>query len=365
MSLVLTAAALLAPAQDPAQDAPKFEVIALEHAVAGEAAPTIAAAAPGSKVMAGARTNSLLVMAAPDAMPAIKDAIVALDAPVASQGSPGDLFPAPSDDLVIAVGEGGASWKMMDLVQEYARLTNQHIQVQDDTRQYLESTATGLTRSVVVPKAEVQTFFEGLLVENHFVMTVIRESDPRLLGITSLNTSGRNVLRAKAHFVPEQELGAWRGHASVLIQTVVHLPNTDVRQLSNSMRTMITDTNTQQMLPAGNSNSMVLVGYATTVADLADMLRIVDDASAKEAQSPTYRRFALKNAVAADVAPLIEDLLDAANNRGRAVTQGGPPPVPSARVVADPRTNALVVMCLPVDLPRVEELVALFDAKQD
>jgi len=306
---------------------------------------------------------TLLAPVAQDLAPA-QVAQVAPDLEViALDHSPDDLFPTPNDDLVIAVGDGGAAWTMMDLVQEYARLTNQHIQVREDTRPFLESAATGLTRSVVVPKAEVQTFFEGLLVENDFAMTVLRDSEPRLLGLTSLNTGQRNTLRASAHLVPEQHLGVWRGHAAVLITTVVHLPNTDVRQLSNSMRTMITDTNTQQMLPAGASNSMVLVGYADAVSDLAEMLRIIDDASAKEALSPVYRRFALEQADAVMVAPLIEELLESASRRTTQI-QGAPLPPRTVRIIADQRTNALVVMCLPADQARVEELVRLFDVKQ-
>jgi type II/III secretion system protein len=281
---------------------------------------------------------------------------------------PKDLFPTPTEDMVVAVGEGGASWTMMDMIEDYGRLTGQHMQVDGETRQFLENKLTGLTRSVVVPAAGVQGFFEGLLFENDFVLHIVRASEPRLLRISSLQTSQRNMVRSRAHFVPEGQLQLWADHPALLITTVVHLPNTDVRQLSNSMRTMITDSNTQQMLPAGNTNSMVLTGFGGTVASLAEMLRIVDAASAKQVNQPVFRRFALEHAVAMDVAASIEELANAAYRSAGAkqpAQSGLPTTVSGARVIADPRTNALVVTCSAVDLPRVEELVRLFDVNKN
>ena len=306
---------------------------------------------------------SLLLTAVTLLVPAAHAPLPAQE-PLEGEHAADSLFPMPSDDLVIAVGDGGASWTMMDLVQEYGRLTNQHVQVREDTRLFLEGVSTGLTRSVVVPRAQVQSFFEGLLVENDFVMTLLRDSEPRLLGITSLSTGERSTLRASAYLVTEQELEVWRDHPAVLITSVVHMPNSDVRLLSNSTRTMITDANIQQMLPAGSSRSMILTGYADQVADMARMLRIIDDSAAREASSPSFRRIELEHASASEIAPLIENLLVAASSRP-ALVQGAASPPPTVRVVADPRTNALVVMCLPADRERVETLVALFDVKQD
>ena len=65
--------------------------------------------------------------------------------------------------------------------------------------------------------------------------------------------------------------------------TVLNLPNTDVRTLSNSLRTMLTDANTQQIIPLGNSNSVLLSGFGSNVAALAKMLQFVDEASAADA----------------------------------------------------------------------------------
>lgn len=285
---------------------------------------------------------------------------------VASADGPG--FPPASEDLVLPAGTEGDSWTYLDLLVEYGRLTGQHVRVSAETHNFLQNTHLGLLRSVVVPKAEVQGYVEGLLHEGDYVLQVVRPRAPRLLRVTSLQTGARTGIRSSAPFVPEEELDAWADHPAMLIETVVHLPNVDVRQLSNSMRTMITDANTRQMLPAGDTHTMVLVGFASEVVELADMLRRMDVAAGREVPEPSLRRFALANAAAADVAGPIQDLLRA----GRRQRQGGEPhpagpvePPPTTRVIADPRTNALVVTCPSGDLERVAELVELFDVKQE
>jgi type II secretory pathway component GspD/PulD (secretin) len=367
LALALLALGLPSSTQDPAP-APEqaFEIVRLEHAVASEAVAVLkASASSGVEVAADPRTNSLLLHADPQGMAEIKNLIVRLDQPV-TQGSD-RLFPLPSADMVVAVGEQGDSWSVMDMAMDYGRLTNQHFIIDDETRGYLESNNTGLGRSLVVPKADVQGVFEDVLEQNDFVLLVLRQREPRLLGIISLQTGSRNTLRSHALFVPGDELERWAQHKSILISTVIHLPHTDVRQLANSMRTMITDANTQQLLPAGNTNSLVLTGFASNVAALARMLKIVDEATATEIVEPDFERLPLSHAQAVVAAPIVQQLIDASTLRVDP-QRGGGPMAPhghvAARVVADERTNALLVLAMPADMVRLHALVKLIDVEQ-
>ena len=73
----------------------------------------------------------------------------------------------------------------------------------------------------------------------------------------------------------------------MIFRMAVHLPNTDVRQLSNSMRTLITDTNVQQMMPAGSSNSLVLIGTGQFLADTVSMFLAIDAAAGQSHAAPS------------------------------------------------------------------------------
>ncbi|MEW6074599.1 MAG: secretin N-terminal domain-containing protein [Planctomycetota bacterium] len=70
-----------------------FEVVPLQHTAAAEIAATLerafaerpAAAGPRPQVLVDSRTNSLLVQAAPEKLPAIRARIAALDVPRAAR----------------------------------------------------------------------------------------------------------------------------------------------------------------------------------------------------------------------------------------------------------------------------------------
>ena len=184
-------------------------------------------------------------------------------------------FPVPEAPLVVEA-QDAPSITMMDFLRSYTDVTGQNVVLSSETEQLLESQKLGLIGAVTVPPAELQSFFETMLIEHDFTLRLVRDREPRVLGIDSLKTQARNTIRAHARFISVDHLEAMRDHPAMLVTTVVSLPHTDVRQLSNSMRTLITDANTQQMLPAGNTNSMIITGFGSSVAQIVDALRLID-----------------------------------------------------------------------------------------
>ena len=149
---------------------------------------------------------------------------------------------------------------------------------------------------------------------------------------------------------------------------MINLPNTDVRNLANNLRTLMPDQTFGQMLAAGNSNAIILTGYGSTVAAMARMLRIVDEASKTEVVTPVFEVLQLEYAAADEIASLVEELLDA----GRRATQGQNRPQQGAttqitagqaeaKILVDPRSDRLLVMAMPEDMPQIKELVAKLD----
>jgi len=219
-----------------------------------------------------------------------------------------------------------------------------------ETEGLLSSQNIKLLGTKRVPKDDFYSFFQIMMIINEFVCTEIGAAPLSVVAVSSLKTQARNTVRGDAIYVEPERLEDYAAQPATLITTVINLPNTDVRQLSNSMRTMITDANTQQMLPAGNTNSMVLTGFGSNVAALARMLKIVDEASRIEPIEPEFELIPLEYASADEIASTIEELLDA-SRRGQT----------EAKIMVDPRTNSLLVMAMPEDMPNIKELVARLD----
>ncbi|MEZ6015950.1 MAG: secretin N-terminal domain-containing protein [Planctomycetota bacterium] len=280
------------------------------------------------------------------------------------------LFPPAQGPLTVAWAEGEASPPMMQLVTDYAALTGQTLSFGAETAQVLKNVRIPLTAGVTVPASEVQSFVESLLIASDFALTLDRVVEPRVVGVHSLATSSRNTIRTRAIRVTADQVEAMRQHPAILFMTAIDLPNTDVRQVSNSMRTMITDANTQQMLPAGNSSTMVLTGFGSSMAALVDLLRTIDEASAVAARAePLIDVIRVRNAAAADLAPTVAVALNALrgmSEQGAAPmsVQGQPrQPAAPASVLADLHSNSLVVVCLPSEAEWARRLIAQLDVE--
>jgi general secretion pathway protein D len=240
-----------------------------------------------------------------------------------------------------------------------------------ETRGYLTSANVLLIGSKKVPKKDFYSFFQILLVINNFVCTQIGPEPISVIQITSMQSGARNTIKSASTYVDPEDLSKYENQPATLITTVIHLPNTDVRQITTALRQMFPDPNTQQMLPAGNTNSVVLVGFGSNVVSLARMLTIVDTASKVEPVVPQFEVIPLEYAAADEIASTIEELLEASrraaqsNARGQQPAQGVSGQLQrgqtEAKILVNPRTNSLLVMAMPEDMPSIKDLIARLD----
>ncbi|MEM1451250.1 MAG: secretin N-terminal domain-containing protein [Planctomycetota bacterium] len=273
------------------------------------------------------------------------------------------MFPAASGPFTFEVSADAPGMDYHELVRTYGELTGLHFTFDEQTDQLLKNQRVHLDRSVTVPTEDVTTFIESLLVQGDFCLTPLKAQGTMLIRVTSLATAARNNLRAGAAFLSPDQLGVARAHPAMLFTTTVSLPNVDVRQVSNSLRTMITDANTQQLLPAGNSNSLVIVGFGSQLMATHDMLKLIDMA-AEPTERRTYEVVRLEKAKAKELADTISDLIGHASTvQGAAGAQG-----PSAalragpRVIADDRTNSVFVGGTPAEIAQIKELIVHLDS---
>ena len=207
---------------------------------------------------------------------------VALDSAPATHADPFG-FPVPTEGMIIHA-PADEPLTIRQVVDAYGLVTDQTMVYTDESLTFLQAARLNTSGPLEVPAERVQATFEALLAMHDFLMVPLTEKAPRVIQVVSMQTGGRNTVRKNAVYVDAEHLDMAAEHPAVLCTTVIAMENTDVRQLSNAMRTMITDANTQQLLPAGNSNSLVLVGTGQGVADLAKMLRTIDDAAAPQGE---------------------------------------------------------------------------------
>ena len=169
---------------------------------------------------------------------------------------------------------------MFWLTRRYGELSGQHITFSAETKAALEATQVQLDRSLTVPAPEIQSAFEVMLRQSGFSLAIESAAAPRILRIRSMTSQESTELKQTSKLISTAQLDLARQHPAMQFHVVVNLPHLDVRQVSNSLRTIITDSRISVLLPAGNSNSMVVGGFGDWVYEQVKMLQAMDAAAA-------------------------------------------------------------------------------------
>lgn len=268
----------------------------------------------------------------------------------------------------------GDGMKLLEFVKRCQEVTGLNFVVPTESSTVMSQTELSMLGPKRVPKQDFYSFFQIIMFIHDFACVEVGPPGLSVIVIQNLNQQRQpGNIKQRAIYVQPEELERYADQPATLITTVLNLPNTEVRSLSNSLRALLTDQNTQNMLPAGNSNSIVLTGFGSNIVQLANLLLLIDAKSAVEtAKSPVFDRVPLEFAAAQDVANIVSELLQARAqamrevNRPRAVEGGVVDPNRvqiESKIIVDARTNALLVMALPEELPHLKELIARLDTE--
>ena len=183
----------------------------------------------------------------------------------------------------------------------------------------------------------------------------------RLFG-AQLRTQGFALVdnRGMVLVVPESEAklqagavsaGAVRGGGQIQTQ-IFRLTHENANNLVPILRPLISPNNTINVNP-GN-NSLVITDYADNLQRLARIVAAMDVSNASDVEV-----IPLKNAVAADLAPLVARLIDGGSAAAPAAAQGQSDTSFKTTLIAEPRSNALILRA--ANPARVAQVRALVD----
>jgi general secretion pathway protein D len=177
----------------------------------------------------------------------------------------------------------------------------------------------------------------------------------RMNGFALVNTAGgyRVVTEADAKLQSSQTYSSRTDvTGDQIITRIFHLNFASAANVVNILRPLIAPNNTINALP-GN-NSILVTDYASNLERIEKIIQSVDNPSATKVET-----IALKNAQAAKVASLVNRALETS------VPPGGDP-ISKPTVLADPRTNSLIVRSGNAErLAQIRRLVATLDTAKN
>lgn len=311
-------------------------------------------------------------------MKALLGALLLLGTPALAQGQGKVPFiQRDGEFLVLSFSEGQEQLPLLDFVKMAQEVTTFNFTYDPQTGQALAQAKVAMLGVKRIPASEFYNFFQIQLFINDFVCVEVGPPQISVILIQSLSQNAQargsgGALGKNPVFVAPEDLDDYRDQPAVLIITVLNFKNIDSRQLQTQLRQLLVDsTGSQQIVPAGD-RSLIMQGFGSYIASLSKLLRLVDEVSAQTAfAQPVFDLIPLEFAAAEDVADLLEQLLEAQqqgiSRRPRAQVEGQgvsgllPGQELESKILVDGRTNSLLVMALPEEMPRIKDLVARLD----
>jgi hypothetical protein len=190
-------------------------------------------------------------------------------APIAASSDP---FPVPKAGLTLA-GDRGRELTLDSVLNQMQSVTGLHVVVTPEVSAQLSKTPSGLSQPLEIPASRVYSTVESILAQNGFVLILLQAEPPILVGVQSV----MEQTPKRAWVVQQQDLDVVADHPALMVSTIVMLANVDARQLSNSMRQIIQDPRSQQIVPVGDGNGVLLTGRGSEVAALAKQFLAFDE----------------------------------------------------------------------------------------
>ena len=202
-------------------------------------------------------------------------------------------FPTPARGLTIRA-EGQT---LEELLDEFAEVTGEHLIYGAKTASALRASRAQVLVDVEVVPEDVYAVVNNVLSQSRFVLGDVRREEPRLLSVEDLQSREREVAWLPAPFVPIEQLDDYAGDSALMISTIQSTPNIDTRSMGASMRQLVVDPNAMQIVPVPECGHVILTGYSPIVHSTAQLLRRIDEGSARTQE----RRRAQRAAEASEV----------------------------------------------------------------
>ncbi len=217
-----------------------------------------------------------------------------------------------------------------------------------------------------VKKENFFAFFQTILRIYGYAVVKRGEGDTEVYEVASLSSQQRMDVKTAARFVPCEELSQYSKDEGTVLLTTVKFKYMDPRQAASTLRPLFSDNiNFSQVVSVGDSNSVVIMGFAPWVWTIYRMIKLVD--VPPDIEKPQVEILRLQYASADELEPIITDLISASSGvkggRRQGVSGRLMANYVEPKIMAEPRTNSLIVVAMKDDLPNIESLVVKLDTQ--
>ena len=213
--------------------------------------------------------------------------------------------------------------------------------------------------------------FRTLLLSMEVVLMPIGDGNPtmkRTFFAQDVRASGTiHRLRAEPIALDEHNLAQYESEPWRFVTTTIHLDHPrDLRNMRTAVSKLVTGSSIGQVTEVPNASALVVTDFAPNVAAIYRLVRRMDVPQVGPASGPRVSVVKMEYAKAAEIAQLIERLIvreppPPAPTRRPSKGPANDPETRALRVVADHRTNQIVLSGTSGQVARVEAMIRQLD----
>ena len=226
-----------------------------------------------------------------------------------------------------------------------------------------------VTGRIVVPRDRIYEFWQAIFVTQGFAMVPMGPDAGDFIQVELVQTS--QLIKQRANFVSVDELKKYQSKAGEVIMTTIPLKHVKVDSVRNAVAQLMVNRTSEFSMEVPSANAMIIVGFAPTVYAVYQIMMAMDVPSS--AATLKFDIVPLKNAVAEELVAMLSELI---TTTGGAAAPGQPraprapgegvtaaTEIPEPKIIADPRTNAIVIYAVDADMSEVKRLIAALDTE--
>lgn len=226
-----------------------------------------------------------------------------------------------------------------------------------DIRTFVNIVGQNMGKTILIDpdvKASISVRSADTFNEEEYYQFFLSVLDLYGFSLISLDNGLLKVVRSeKVKTLPGKLTNGSRpGKGDELVTRIVSLDNVPARALSPLLRQMLDGGNVGNVVHYEPSNTLIITGKASTVNRLLEVVKRVDVMGDKKEQV-----ISLKYASASDLADVLNDLSRESGKEAQPATL-------QTRIVADKRTNALIISGSDRARARIQQLVSRLDTQE-
>lgn len=179
-------------------------------------------------------------------------------------------FPEAKSGISIRPGD-----TLHSVMEAYGKASKLEIMIGAEERIYAKEVYLGITGKLDIPADRLHETMAALVQALDWNLIPWTSEAPWMVQLTGHNGRRNGAMRVP---LAAEDIEAAAEYPAFVFTTLVELEHVDVRQLSNSMRSLLSD-GTQAILPAGISNTMVVQAPGRQLVQLVSLMRSINAAA--------------------------------------------------------------------------------------